>query len=134
MRELSLAVVGVAHDNKKGPPRQFEIAMCKPGEPVKLVHEPRNPADPNAVAVFSARDIQIGYLRAERAPMIGAAMRRGIVTAIFQQPEAWGATIRANLDGNEPTLPSVRAKGEGAPSLGRHEEQDWWPDEEWPDD
>ncbi|AMU89924.1 HIRAN domain-containing protein [Sphingopyxis macrogoltabida] len=131
---MSLAVVGIAHDNKKGPPRQFEIAMCTPGEPVKLVHEPRNPADPNAVAVFSARDIQIGYLRAERAPMIGAAMRRGIVTAIFQQPEAWGATIRANLEGDEPTLPAIAEKA-ASPSHSRGgEDQDWWPDEIWEDE
>lgn len=131
MREMSLAVVGVAHDNKKGPPRQFEIAMCKPGEPVKLIHEPRNPVDPNAVAVFSARDIQIGYIRAERAPMIGAAMRRGIITAIFQQQESWGATIRANLDGGEPSLPAPSKKGAGLPLAPGGEVQDWWPDEVW---
>ncbi|ALC12510.1 HIRAN domain-containing protein [Sphingopyxis sp. 113P3] len=134
MREMSLAVVGVGFDNKKGPPRQFEIAMCTPGEPVKLVPEPRNPADPNAIAVYSARDIQIGYLRAERAPMIGAAMRRGVVIAIFQRKEEWGATIRANLEGRAPTLPAeqerraapAEGEGDGAP--------DWWPDEIWEDD
>lgn len=130
---MSLAVVGVAHDNKKGPPRQFEIAMCTPGEPVKLVHEPRNPADPNAIAVFSVRDIQIGYLRAERAPMIGAAMRRGVVIAIFQQQEAWGATIRANLDGGEPTLPRHPKRGEVDESSHGRDEQAWWPDETWDD-
>jgi hypothetical protein len=88
-RRISLAVVGVGFDNKSGPPRQFEIAMCSPGEEVQLVPEPRNPADPNAIAVYSARNIQIGYIRAERAPMIGAAMRRGIVMAIFQRKEEW---------------------------------------------
>lgn len=128
MRRLSLAVVGVGFDNKSGPPRQFEIAMCEPGEPVKLVPEPRNPADPNAIAVFSARDVQIGYLSAERAPMIGAAMRHGVVTAIFQRKEDWGATIRAHLDGTEPTLPEPTKM---PPNRQQPAEQDWWPDETW---
>jgi hypothetical protein len=133
MRELSLAVVGVAFDNKDGQGRRFEIAMCAPGEPVELRHEPKNPADPNAVAVYSAREIQIGYLRAERAPLIGAAMRRGIVSAIFQRQETWGATIRANLDGGEPALPAAAPVGVGKePEEGSGD--DWWPDEIWEDE
>lgn len=129
-RKISLAVVGMGFDNKSGPPRQVEIAMCSPGEEVKLVAEPRNPADPNAIAVYSARDVQIGYIRAERAPMIGAAMRRGIVLAIFQRKEAWGATIRAHLDGTDPVLPDV---AEVTPNRSRPVEQDWWPDDLWDD-
>ncbi|WP_145118935.1 HIRAN domain-containing protein [Sphingomonas panaciterrae] len=34
--------------------------MCEPGEPVHLVPKPTNEHDPAAVAVFSARGIQIG--------------------------------------------------------------------------
>lgn len=68
MRQLSLFVVGAGHPNKRGGDRRFEALLCAPGEPIELVPEPRNPADPNAVAVFSIRGVQIGYLTAERAP------------------------------------------------------------------
>jgi hypothetical protein len=124
---LSLAVVGADYPNKRGPGRRFEIEMCTPGEPVQLVPEPRNPADPRAVAVFSARGVQIGYLTAERAPWIGGMIREGReVRAIFQHRTNWGAVIRAAFDGEEPVLPDFE---EEAPEP----EQDFWPDEEWPD-
>ena len=108
--------------------------MCKPGEPVHLIPDPKNPADPHAIAVYSARHIQIGYLRAERAPMIGTALRRGGVEAIFQQADKWGATIRAHLDGTEPVLPDpADSRAADWPPPGS-EDPDWWPDEEWPDE
>ena len=34
--DMSLAVVGGLHSNTDGSNRQFEIAMCSPGEPVRL--------------------------------------------------------------------------------------------------
>ena len=123
MRHLSLAVVGADHPNKKGPARRFEIALCIPGEPVNLIPEPKNPADPRAIAVYSARSIQIGYVRAERAQFIGNALSRDGVRAIFQSPAKWGAVIRAHLDGSEPTLPTT----DDSPSLGKIDEA-WWPD------
>lgn len=132
MRALSLVVVGADHPNKTGPLRRFEIAMCKPGEVIDLVLEPKNPADPNAVAVFTARNIQIGYVSAERAPLIGNAIRRGIVTAIFQHAAPWGAVVRAHLDGSEAELPAVAERGKNV--LGSEEDQDWWPDAIWEED
>lgn len=63
---LSLAVVGAQYPNRDGSDRRFEILLCTPGEPVELVPEPRNRHDENAVAVRSARGVQIGYLTAER--------------------------------------------------------------------
>ncbi len=125
---LSLAVVGADHPNKRGPGRRFELAMCLPGEPVELIPEPRNPADPRAVAVFSARGIQIGYLTAERCGRIGQLMRQGReVQAIFQQAAPYGAVIRAAFDGEAPILPEMNPP-EAPP------EQDFWPDPEWPDE
>lgn len=129
MKRLSLAVVGADHPNKKGPTRRFEIAMCLPGEPVALIPEPKNPADPRAIAVYSARHIQIGYVRAERAQFIGSALSRGGVSAIFQCSEQWGATIRAHLDGTEPVLPAADdSRVSDWPPPGS-QDADWWPDE-----
>lgn len=131
--QLSLAVVGADHLNKKGPTRRFEIAMCIPGEPVSIVPEPKNPKDPNALAVYSARGIQIGYIRAERCQLVHTAMRRDGVQAIFQRSETWGATIRAHLDGTQPVLPEVADSAAENEPAERDEEPDWWPDEEWPE-
>jgi len=126
---MSLAVVGADFPNRRGPGRRFEIELCKPGEPVELRPEPKNPADPRAVAVFSCREVQIGYLTAERCPWISKLMAEGgEVTAIFQHKTTHGAVIRAAFDGAEPILPEVTS----APAL-RENDPDFWPDPEWPD-
>jgi hypothetical protein len=106
--ELSLAVVGAAHANADGGNRRFEILLCAPGEPVDLRPEPRNKADPNAIAVFSSRGVQIGYVTAERAPWIGSKMAAGAdIRAVFQRQTDYGALIRVNLEGEEPILPAL---------------------------
>ena len=121
---LSLSVVGAGFPNKTGPGRRFEIELCSPGEPVELIPEPRNPADPLAVAVFSARGVQIGYLTAERCGLIGSIIREGReVRAIFQGKTSYGAMIRTAFDGEEPNLPTSRAVG--VPS---NADDDFWPD------
>lgn len=110
-RELSLFVVGLQYPNpdKAKSNRRFEVALCAPGEPVELRLEPTNPADENAVAVFSARGIQLGYLKAERAPWIGGKIKAGeIFEAVFQEPGVAFAVIRVRFGGGTPTLPAPR--------------------------
>lgn len=128
MLNLSLAIVGADHPNRKGPTRRFEIAMCLPGEPVHLIPEPKNLADPRAIAVYSARNIQIGYVRAERAQFIGSMLNRGTLSAIFQSAAKWGATVRVHLDGTVAVLPSLSdSRAADWPPPGS-EDADWWPD------
>lgn len=102
--------------------------MCKPGEPVELRPEPDNEVDQRAVAVYSQRDIQLGYIRAERAQWIGSMIREGRpISAIFQEATDWGANIRVNFDGNLPDLPPEREETDQG-------EPDFWPDYIPPDD
>lgn len=127
--ELSLAVVGAAHPNPDGGDRRFEILLCAPGEPVELRPEPTNMADPNAIAVFSSRGVQIGYLTAERAPWIGSKLAGGVeIRAVFQSKTDYGAHIRANLVGADPTLPHPKSQRAQADESG------FWPDYIPPDD
>jgi hypothetical protein len=42
------------------------------------------PYDENAVAIFSKRGTQLGYVSAERAPLIGKRMKEGEAIAVFQ--------------------------------------------------
>jgi hypothetical protein len=123
--QLSLAVVGAQHPNKKGPTRLFEIAMCVPGEPVELRPEPNNKHDPRAVAIYSCRGYQIGYVAAERAALIGQRLRQCEAKAIFHAKTEKGALIVVSFDGNDPDLPPDWP-GDGP-------EPDFWPDEQWPD-
>lgn len=122
--QISLPIVGVDYPNKRGPTRRFALQMCQPGDRVDLRCEPNNPADPHAIAVFSAQGVQIGYLPAERAPYVGLRMRRGDVSAIFQQLTLQGGAVRIAFDGEIPTLP---------PQSDKTQDRDWWPDEEWPE-
>lgn len=133
LRELTLFIAGADFPNKRGPLRRFELKLCTPGEPVELRLEPHNPADPNAIAVFSARGVQLGYIPAERAPWIGGMINRGReIRAVFQGETLAGGWIRTALDGAEPTLPSVQRKS----PVQKYPDSDtgFWPDEIHPDD
>ena len=105
--DMSLAVVGGLYPNKDGSNRLFEMTICLPGEPVQLRREPRNPIDPDAVAVFSSRSIQLGYLSAERCGWIGARIAHGTdIRAVFQFASSGVAVIRVSFDGADPPLPA----------------------------
>lgn len=127
-RPLSLAIVGIDYPNKRGPGRRFELEICRAGEPVELRPEPKNPFDEHAIAVFSCRGIQLGYLASERAVLIGTLWRQGHETrAIFQSLEPKAGWIRVAFDGDEPVLPTTAARPNPPGSDG------FWPDEIYPD-
>lgn len=127
MQQLSLHVVGADHPNADGGNRRFEILLCAPGEPIELVPEPKNPVDPNAIAIFSVRRIKIGYLTADRAPWIGGMLRNGReIRAVFQEVTRPGAAIRIGFDGEAPVLPRFDQKQRVVQAA---EDIDFWPDE-----
>ena len=129
-RSLSLAVVGTNFPNARGPGRRFEIELCAPGEPVELRREPTNKADPRAVAVFSCRGVQLGYVTAERAALIGKIIAEGReVAAIFQGKTAFGAIVRVAFDGEAPALRAPTGVQEHA-----RPDEEFCADPEWPDD
>lgn len=130
LRPFSLAVVGAPYANKDGSNRQFEILLCEPGEPVQFRPEPRNKHDRNAIAVLSARGMQIGYVTAERAPMLGALLSRTEVRAVFQRKASFGAWIRVAFGGEEPVLKPEMLVDH---SEGVDPEPDFYPDEDYDD-
>lgn len=110
-RELSLPVVGIQHPNADGSSRRFEIELCGPGDPIHLLREPKNPHDEFAVAVFSERGQQIGYLSVERVPWIGAKLGAGEeYEAVYQGLVGGAAWIRVRFGGGAPTLPVQRER------------------------
>lgn len=130
---MTLAIVGTRFPNKDGSNRAFEILLCAPGDPVELRPEPKNKHDERAVAVFSSRNIQLGYLTAERCSRVGALIREGReVTAVFQAKSNSGAWLRVAFDGEVPVLSEGILQEQQR--VGGEEEPDFYPDEEWPDD
>lgn len=104
---MSVAIVGVDYPNKRGPSRRFELEICRPGERVELRPEPANKFDEHAVAVYSARGIQLGYLPSERAVLFGTLWRQGTTTtAIFQKADKKVGWVRIAFDGEDPALPT----------------------------
>lgn len=129
---LSLSVVGAAYPNADGSSRKFEVMLCERGEAVTLLPEPKNKYDEHAIAVLSARGVQIGYITSERAIYVAQLLRAGhTLHAIFQGATDWGAVIRIGID-NEPALPPL-------PQVESSTEADaddsgFWPDYIPPDD
>ena len=123
VRQLSLAIVGIDYPNQRGPGRRFELEICRSGEPIELRPEPKNKFDEHAIAVFSCRGIQLGYLASERAVLVGTLWRQGHETrAIFQAQEAKVGWLRVAFDGEEPMLPPEPKAGQINDHSG------FWPD------
>ena len=77
LKPFTLIGTGERFNNADGTSRQRELALCQHGEPVIMIREPANPRDRMAVALFSVRGIQIGYLSREHAQWIGKEMDDG---------------------------------------------------------
>ncbi len=109
MKEFSTAVVGIQYPNADKTDRRFEARICRPGDEVYLVAEPRNKYDPRAIAVISERGVQIGYISAERCAWIGRRLAAGeTCVAIFQALDTVTAMIRLRFGGDRPTLPAQK--------------------------
>lgn len=128
--ELTVACVGARHANpkRKSRPtgsREMEIMFTERGRAVDLRPEPENKHDRNAIAVYARTGIQLGYVSADRTPLIHRAWHDARdVHAGFQERTSWGAWIRIAF-GREPMLPP---ESERRPTSLMS--PDWWPDEE----
>jgi len=79
IEEFTTPVDGVTEVNLNGVSRQQILQQCHTGVPARLMREPRNRVDPDAISV-SITAGQIGYipsdLAVEMAPLIDAGERR----------------------------------------------------------
>lgn len=109
MDGLTTSIVGIDFPNEVKPKsnRRMECMLCAPGEPVELRPEPKNPFDSNDVAIWSERGVQLSYVSAERAPLIGKQrMGQDEINAVFQAIHGSGAYTRIRFGGGFPTLPN----------------------------
>jgi len=70
-------VVGVSHRNDNGSSRQEIVRGCSVGEALRLVREPENPHDPNAIRVCTRDGDQIGFLAADVAARLAPRLDAG---------------------------------------------------------
>jgi len=111
--DFSLPATGEVHSNHDGTCRQCELAACQPGDPLRLVREPKNPHDQNAIAIVTGRGIRAGYLSRQLAQVHAGKMDRGAEPrAIVERikgaglPGAMlGLVMRVNTEGEEQELP-----------------------------
>jgi len=82
--------------------------LCAPGVAVELRFEPSNPYDENAVAIFSERGTQLGYVSAERAPLIGKRIKEGEAIAVFRTMHESGAPTLPDPVPDAPKRPPPR--------------------------
>jgi len=86
-----LDVVGLRFRVKKATRQELAALMDKSGEikGIKLIREPENPMDPNAIAVFLPQRVfhgmQIGYLRSASAELLAPKMDSGYLTVVSAQ-------------------------------------------------
>ena len=75
------AVAGESYRNRDGSSRQKIIAQCRIGEGVRLVREPDNPHDRNAIFVCRENGQGIGYIPADSSFRMADEIDRGWVYA-----------------------------------------------------
>lgn len=77
-RNFTCFVRGTNHRNADGTPRKKVIRGCCVGDELRLVPEPGNTFDPNAVKVCRTDGQQVGYLPAETAAWMSRAIADGV--------------------------------------------------------
>ena len=77
LRHFLLQVHGIYHRNRDGSSRQQIIRNCHAGEVLRLVPEPDNPYDQDAIKVCRENGDQLGYLDAGNAMRITGELSIG---------------------------------------------------------
>ena len=71
------------------------ISKLKPGKRLRLVAEPHNPADPNAVAIYR-KDVKLGYIPRDQNDLAAQLLRFGRILKVDKKAETWNQ-VRVGL-------------------------------------
>src|SRR6266853_4273246 len=83
-------VKGVTHDNDDGTSRSEAIKLCSVGDSVKLVPDPQNEHDRNAIRVLRLNGQQIGYISARQAARLAGNVHLLTATVHSRMTDEWG--------------------------------------------
>ena len=111
--DFSLPATGEVHSNGDGTCRQCELARCRPGDQLRLVREPKNIHDRNAIAIVTEHGVRVGYLGRRYSMVWASKLDRGAEPKVIVERikgstlsgAMLGLVIRVNTEGEEPELP-----------------------------
>lgn len=113
-------VKGVTHPNDDGSSRSEAMRHCSVGDPVKLVPDPHNEHDRNAIRVFLLSGEQIGYISARQAARFAGIAHLLKATVHSRVKDDWGnETLKllvvntAEQEGSEAHPPSTEDREPG---------------------
>lgn len=131
LRHVRTKLVGVTFANDDGSSRQSLIARCRAGEPLTLRHEPDNPADDHAVAVYNAAGEQLGHRRRKLAREVVEEARGGTIWAAYVSEVTGGYGFKRSLGCNivlvaaEPGVDEAEVPRYAREILGAEEARVW---------
>lgn len=103
-RHFFLHVVGVSHRNPDHSSRQQILQDCTVGDELKLIRDPSNHFDSNAIMVCTRGEEQIGFVDREHAERLSQDLDRGIQMrahvnsiGLAHDEKHWGMTIRVGV-------------------------------------
>ena len=86
------------------------------------------------MAVYNAAGVQLGYLTAERAPMMNRFIAEGRpIEAVFQQRAEFGCWVRVAIDGEPMVLPDAPTRNDLIADHPRPVDRDEYDQREWDD-
>ena len=114
MRPYCVRLAGVTHNNVDGSSRQRIILTLKRDQELRLVREPKNPFDSNAISVHTLDGRQIGYVERERAVRLAHSMDKGVPSRSFVQYVGRGeiSGVRVRVLREKTELPRVDPRSE----------------------
>lgn len=83
-------VKGITYNNDDGTSRLEAIKQCSIGDAVKLVSDPQNPHDKNAIRVLLASGQQIGYISARQAARLAGNVHMLTAKVHSRVTDEWG--------------------------------------------
>jgi hypothetical protein len=78
MKSFYTKLAGVTKPNDDGSNRQRLLHRSKPAEELKLVRDPNNKYDKNAIKVFNIRGEQLGWISSDVADRLAVELDNGV--------------------------------------------------------
>ncbi len=95
------------------------ISKLKPGKRLRLVAEPHNPADPNAVAIYR-KDVKLGYIPRDQNDLAAQLLRFGHddvlecrILKVDKKAETWNQVLHDRQGERELAQSEASCSGEG---------------------
>lgn len=122
MGKWTIDISGESFVNSDGSHRQDEISKCDIGEAITLRHDPMNKFDSSAVAVYSVRGVQMGFIpkshKAIRRRVIAGNAVSATVAEKTGGSDGYSFGLRITVEDTDSAVPSASSLSKVDPSAG----------------